>query len=111
MKKIITKQDIMEEMARTEKYRYGYADVRQMFLDLEWIITRELRNADEEGITIKLFDGLSIEADYVDEKIIKHPKTGKSTLVPAKLWAKAKITRYFNRKINDMREELAKKVS
>lgn len=58
-----------------------------------------------EKIELKLFNGLTIDCEYKKEKEMKHPESGDLFKTNAKIWAKPKITRYYNRKLNGYFEE------
>lgn len=72
--------------------------VRKVFKSAEKIIFDRLSSTTpSETNTIKPFDGLSIECKYIPEKEIH---TYDDILVNEKIWAKPKITRHYNRKLN-----------
>ena len=72
--------------------------VRKVFKTAEKIIFDHLSSTTpSETNTIKPFDGLSIECKYIPKKEIH---TYDDILVNEKIWAKPKITRHYNRKLN-----------
>ena len=72
--------------------------VRKVFKTAEKIIFDHLSSTTPSEInTIKPFDGLSIECKYMPEKEIH---TYDDILVNEKIWAKPRITRHYNRKLN-----------
>ena len=50
-----------------------------------------------ENTVIKLLDGLILECGYIPEKEMH---TYDSIVCKPKIWTKAKVTRYYNRKLN-----------
>ena len=97
---IITKNKIIKEVAKKEGL--SVATMRSIYQTLENYIFDSLSNADQnKNINLQLFNGISIESSYIKEKEVKHPKTGKIFLTGSKIWAKPKITRHYNRKLNN----------
>lgn len=90
---------IIKELANQEGV--SATSIRHLYNDLERIIFDRLSSATPtEKSVVKLFDGLSIECKYYDEKVIRHPATGNQITTPSKIWAKASITRNYNRTLN-----------
>lgn len=93
---ILTQDDLIKRIAKKEDI--NVAMVRKVFKSAEKIIFDHLSSTTpSETNTIKLFDGLSIECKYIPEKEIH---TYDDILVNEKIWAKPKITRHYNRKLN-----------
>lgn len=94
---ILTQDDLIKRIAKKEDI--NVAMVRKVFKSAEKIIFDHLSSTTpSETNTIKLFDGLSIECKYIPEKEIH---TYDDILVNEKIWAKPKITRHYNRKLNE----------
>jgi len=95
----ITKEMIIKQIARREGKKV--ATVRNLYNAMENIIFDHLSSTTlTEKTNIKLFEGLSLECGYVPEKEVIHPDTKEKTIVPEKIWGKAKLTRNYNRKLN-----------
>ena len=93
---ILTQDDLIKRIAKREDI--NVAMVRKVFKTAEKIIFDHLSSTTpSETNTIKPFDGLSIECKYIPEKEIH---TYDDILVNEKIWAKPKITRHYNRKLN-----------
>lgn len=93
---ILTQDDLIKRIAKREDI--NVAMVRKVFKSAEKIIFDHLSSTTpSETNTIKPFDGLSIECKYIPEKEIH---TYDDILVNEKIWAKPKITRHYNRKLN-----------
>lgn len=93
---ILTQDDLIKRIAKREDI--NVAMVRKVFKSAEKIIFDHLSSTTpSETNTIKPFDGLSIECKYMPEKEIH---TYDDILVNEKIWAKPRITRHYNRKLN-----------
>lgn len=93
----ITQEELIHQIASKEDI--DVATVRKIFKSTENFIFAYLSSATQsESKTIKLFDGLSLECNYVPERKIHGYD---DILCKPKIWAKPKITRYYNRKINN----------
>ena len=96
---VINKEQLIREIARREGI--PLSTVRSLYCTLENYIFEILASATSaQKIELKLFNGISIDCQYKSEKEIIHPMYGKSFETNAKIWAKPKITRYYNRKLN-----------
>ena len=93
---ILTQDKLIKKIAKREDI--NVAMVRKVFKSAEKIIFDHLSSTTpSETNIIKPFDGLSIECKYIPEKKIH---TFDDILVDEKIWAKSKITRHYNRKLN-----------
>ena len=82
-----------------EKEDVNVATVRKIFKTTEELLFAYLSSTTPtEQITIKLLDGLSIECNYIPEKVIH---TYDEIVCEPRIWAKPKITRHYNRKLNN----------
>ena len=94
---IITQEQLIREIAETENI--NLADLRRIFAGLEGLIFRYLSMATpSESLTVKPLKGLSVECKYVPER---HLHTYQELHCRERIWAKPKITRYYNRKLNE----------
>lgn len=92
----VTQDELIKEIANKEDIEV--ATVRKIFKSAEDFIFDYLSSATQSDSTIiKLFDGLSLECKYIPEKSIH---TYDDIICKPKIWAKPKITRYYNRKLN-----------
>ena len=55
---------------------------------------------EEQDVCLKLFEGISLEGTYIEEKTKKNNLTGKVNLVPSKIKPKFNITRSYCEKLN-----------
>lgn len=96
---VITKEQLINDLAASG--HIPVPDARTIYDAFEQTVFSYLSAAAPScDITVKLFDGISVECRYVPETETTHPKTGKRITVPGKIWARPKITRYYNRKLN-----------
>lgn len=96
---VINKEQLIKELARREAIPLPV--VQSLYLSLENYIFELLSlAASAERVDLKLFNGISIDCSYKKGKKMIHPETGELFETNAKIWAKPKITRYYNRKLN-----------
>lgn len=96
---VINKEQIIRELARREAIPLPV--VQSLYLTLENYIFELLSlTTSVEEIELKLFNGISIDCSYKSERKMIHPESGELFETDAKIWAKPKITRYYNRKLN-----------
>lgn len=82
-----------------EKEDVNVATVRKIFKTTEELLFAYLSSTTPtENTIIKLLDGLSIECKYIPEKEIN---TFDNIVCEPRIWAKPKITRHYNRKLNN----------
>ena len=81
-----------------EREDVNVATVRKIFKTAEELLFAYLSSTTpSENVIIKPFDGLSIECTYIPEKVIH---TYDEIICEPRIWAKPKITRHYNRKLN-----------
>lgn len=98
---IITQENLVNRIACKENV--DAATVRKIFKTAENIIFDCLSSTTpSENTIIKVLDGLSLECNYVPEKVIH---TYDDIVCKPRLWTKPKITRYYNRKLNNYFDE------
>lgn len=97
----LTQENLVKQIA--EKEDINVATVRKIFKSAEDIIFDYLSSTTpSENKTIKLLDGLSLECNYIPEKEIH---TYDDIVCKSRIWAKPRITRYYNRKLNGYFDE------
>lgn len=93
---IITQDDIIKTISEKEDIKI--TTVRKVFKSAEKLIFNYLSSTTPtDNTSIKILDGLSLECNYIPEKEIH---TYDVIKCDARIWAKPKITRYYNRKLN-----------
>lgn len=99
-KNIITKDKLIRNVAK--KTKYTISDYKEMYNMLEDTIFDILSSTSEEqDVCIKLFEGISLEGNYVPEKMKKNNLTGKESLVESRIKPKFNITRSYCEKLNN----------
>ena len=97
--KVITQNDlinIISEQTRLHKYL-----VKKIIKSLNIIIPCLLRETTkDEGIEVKLTDGVVIGCEYVDSYEYFHPGIGGIVESSPKIKAYSRITKYFNQMLN-----------
>lgn len=94
---IINQSDLIKEISKTENI--SIVTVQKIFESIEKHIFKNLSLSDKtNSVTIKPFDGFSIECKYVPAKTMN---TYGKIECKDKIWAKPRITRYYNRKLNN----------
>ena len=84
---VITKRDLLAEVNRELK-DYTLDEVREVVNTIERVALSHLKQANEDNaVTVKFGDGLSITSRI------------KTVDDAPRMWLKAKISRYFNRRI------------
>ena len=92
----INQENIIKDISKKEDI--DIATVRKVFKSAEDIIFDHLSSTTpSENTIIKLLDGLSLECNYIPEKEIH---TYDDIVCKPRIWAKPRITRYYNRKLN-----------
>lgn len=93
---IINQENLIKQIAEREDT--NMATVRNIFESAEKIIFDHLSSTTPtENTIVKIFDGLSLECNYIPEKTIH---TYSDIKCKERIWVKPKITRYYNRKLN-----------
>lgn len=92
----VTQDILIKQIA--DKEGIDIATVRKIFKSAEDIVFDYLSSTTQsDKNVIKLLDGLSLECKYVPRREIH---TYNNIICKPKIWAKPKITRYYNRKLN-----------
>lgn len=95
----ITKENLIKHIAKqTNK---NISDVKEIYNVLEKTIFDILSSVDMNGdISIRLFEGISLDGVYTPEKTKQNNLTGKVSLVESKIKPKFSITRSYCEKLN-----------
>ena len=94
-----TKESLIKDVARQTNNSIG--DVKYIYNTLEKTIFDILSSVDVNGdISIRLFEGISLDGTYVPEKTKQNNLTGKTSLVESKIKPKFNITRSYCEKLN-----------
>ena len=95
----ITKEDLIRDIAKQTSN--SISDVKNIYNTLEKTIFDILSSAETNGdVTIRLFEGISLDGDYAPEKTKKNNLTGKVSFVESKIKPKFNITRSYCEKLN-----------
>ena len=99
--KVITRKDLINQIISDFDGRYSKAEITRILDDLEFNIVDQLLQATENhGVQVRLFSGLQLISSYVPEEADKN-RFGQKMTIPARLKAKAKLSRYFVRQFNE----------
>ena len=101
MEKIkITKESLIRDIAKqTNK---SVSDIKDFYNTLEKIIFDTLSSVNINGdISIRLFEGISLDGIFIPEKTKKNNLTGEVGLVESKIKPKFNITRSYCEKLNN----------
>lgn len=98
----ITKEALIKDIAKqTNK---GISDVKDIYNTLEKTIFDILSSVVVNGdISIRLFEGISLDGTYIPEKTKQNNLTGKTSLVESKIKPKFSITRSYCEKLNQIK--------
>lgn len=95
----ITKENLIKIIAKQTKK--SVSDTKDFYNTLENVIFDMLSSVNnKQDICIKLFEGISLDGTYVEEKTKKNNLTGKVNLVHSKIKPKFNITRSYCEKLN-----------
>lgn len=95
----ITKENLIKIIAKQTKK--SISDTKDFYNTLENVIFDMLSSVDkEQGVCIKLFEGISLDGTYAPEKTKKNNLTGETNLVHSKIKPKFNITRSYCEKLN-----------
>ena len=96
----ITKENLIRDIAKQTNAKVG--DVRVFYNVLEKTIFDILSSFDVNGdISIRLFEGVSLDGIYISEKTKQNNLTGKLSFVKSKIKPKFNITRSYCEKLNN----------
>ena len=95
----ITKENLIKDIAKQTNKTVN--DVKDVYNTLEKTIFDILSSVGENGdISIRLFEGISLDGNYIPEKTKKNNLTGEMSLVESKIKPKFSITRSYCEKLN-----------
>jgi nucleoid DNA-binding protein len=96
----ITKENLIRDIAKqTNK---NVSDVKDFYNALEQTIFDILSSVESDGdISIRLFEGISLDGVYISEKTKKNNLTGELSFVKGKIKPKFNITRSYCEKLNN----------
>lgn len=95
----ITKESLIRDIAK--KSNKNMSDVKDFYNILEDIIFETLTTVSEDkNVCIKLFEGISLDGEFIPEKTKKNNLTGKLSYVSSKIKPKFNITRSYCEKLN-----------
>lgn len=95
----ITKDALIKDIAKQTSIDVD--DVKDIYNTLENTIFDILSSVNVNGdVSIRLFEGISLDGSYIPEKIKQNNLTGKSNLVKSKIKPKFNITRSYCEKLN-----------
>ena len=96
----ITKENLIRNIAK--KTNKNINDVKDVYNSLENLIFDILSSVERNGdISIRLFEGISLDEIYISEKTKKNNLTGEVNLVESKIKPKFNITRSYCEKLNN----------
>ena len=96
----ITKESLIRDIAKQNNK--NIKDVKDIYNALEKTIFDILSSVDINGdVSIRLFEGISLDGTYVSEKTKKNNLTGKTSFVESKIKPKFNITRSYCEKLNN----------
>lgn len=95
----ITKENLIKDIAK--QTNNNISDVRDVYNTLEKTIFDILSSVEANGdISIRMFEGISLDGIYIPEKTKQNNLTGKTSLVESKIKPKFNITRSYCEKLN-----------
>ena len=96
----ITKENLIKNIAiKTNK---NINDTRDFYNSLENLIGDILSSVKRNGdVSIRLFEGISLDGIYIPEKTKKNNLTGEIKLVKGKIKPRCNITRSYCEKLNN----------
>lgn len=96
----ITKENLIKDIAKQTDKKAN--DVRVVYNALEKTIFDILSSVDVNGdISIRLFEGISLDGVYISEKTKTNNLTGKLSFVKSKIKPRFNITRSYCEKLNN----------
>lgn len=98
--KVITKENLIRDIAK--QTNNNISDIKYIYNALESFIFNALSSVDaNEGVCIRLFEGISLDGTYIPEKTKKNNLTSETHLVESKIKPKFNITRSYCEKLNN----------
>lgn len=95
----ITKENLIKDIAK--QTNNNISDVKDVYNALEKIIFDTLSSVDvNSNISIRLFEGISLDGIYIPKKTKQNNLTGEVRLVESRVKPKFNITRSYTEKLN-----------
>ena len=104
---VVTQKDLSEQIADAYLGKYSVEDIREILKNLEFFVTDNLLHSRKgKPVQIRLFYGLQLNAECIPEhkKIPNWSERGIAITIPEQIKVKAKVTKYFCNKLNDLKE-------
>lgn len=96
----ITKENLIRDIAKQSNK--SVKDVKDIYNTLENTIFNILSSVNINGdISIRLFEGISLDGIYIPEKTKKNNLTGELNFIKGKIKPKFNITRSYCEKLNN----------
>lgn len=96
----ITKENLIRDIAK--QTNNSVSDVKVFYNALENSIFNILSSVNEnKDVSIRLFEGISLDGIYISEKTKKNNLTGQLSFVKGKIKPKFNITRSYCEKLNN----------
>lgn len=98
----ITKDNLIRDIAK--QTNNNISDIKDIYNALEETIFNLLSSVNmNRDISLRLFEGISLDGTYISEKTKKNNLTGKETFVESKIKPKFNITRSYCEKLNQIK--------
>lgn len=95
-----TKENLIKNIAK--QTNNNISDVKSMYNALENVIFDILSSVDErQDVSIRLFEGISLDGIYIPQKEKRNNLTGEASTVKSKIKPKFYITRSYREKLNN----------
>lgn len=76
--------------------------IKEVYNNLEYLLCNSLMSVDKrQDISIRMFEGITLDGKFIPEKIKKNNLTGETNLVHSKIKPKFNITRSYCEKLNN----------
>lgn len=99
-KVVYSKSDIIDNVARCCRVRLNV--VEKVLAELEYFIMERLSDADSSNdVSLKLFEGISLDASFVPEKEKLNNLTGETITTTSKVSVKANVTKTYKNKVTE----------
>lgn len=99
MENIITKDTLIRNVAK--RANTTITNVREIYNTLEDVIFDTLSSVNEDNdVSIKVFNGITLDGTYMPEKTKRNNLTGEESFVESKIKLKCNITRSYCEKLN-----------
>lgn len=101
---VTTKRDLIKKLSEDFDGKYTEGEISDILRSLEFYAVDSLMLADEEHpAQVRLFGGLQLNCKFKPETT-RNTVFGTAEIIPAHFEVRAKFTRYFNQKFNEIAE-------